>query len=135
MALITWNNDLSVGVQEFDGQHQKLISMINDMYDAMKAARGQEVIGTILPKLVEYTKTHFANEEAQMQKHAYPGYLSHKAEHDALTRQVTEYANRLKEGKGTASVELMGFLKDWLTKHIVGIDKKYGPHLNSKGVA
>jgi hemerythrin len=135
MALITWNDDLSVGVKEFDGQHQKLIAMINEMYDAMKAARGQEVIGSILPKLVAYTRTHFASEEAQMQKHGYPGYLGHKAEHEALTKQVTEYVNRLAEGKGTASVELMSFLKDWLTKHIKGIDKKYGPHLNSKGVA
>jgi hemerythrin len=135
MALITWNNDLSVGIQEFDRQHQKLVTMVNEMHDALKAARGQEAIVSILPKLVEYTKSHFASEEAQMKKHVYPGYVSHKAEHDALTTQVMEYATRLKDGKGTASVELMNFLKSWLTNHIKGVDKKYGPHLNSKGVA
>ena len=26
------------------------------------------------------------------------------------------------------------FNKDWLDKHILGTDKKYGPFLNSKGV-
>ena len=134
MALITWNNELSVGIKEFDGQHQKLIGMINEMYDALKAARGQDAIGSILPKLVEYTRSHFASEEAQMRKHVYPGYVSHKAEHDALTAQVVEYAKRLEQGKGTAAVELMSFLKGWLTNHIQGVDKKYGPHLNGKGV-
>jgi len=32
------------------------------------------------------------------------------------------------------SVEVMEFLKDWLEKHILGTDRKYGPFLNDKGV-
>jgi len=28
----------------------------------------------------------------------------------------------------------MNFLKDWLTKHILAVDKKYGAFFNSKGV-
>lgn len=76
-----------------------------------------------------YIKEHFANEEALMQRHSYPGYLDHKVKHTALTNQVLEYANRLKEGKTTAAVELIEFLKNWLTAHIKSIDKKYGPYL------
>ena len=33
------------------------------------------------------------------------------------------------------TVEVMNFLKDWLSNHIQTSDKKYGPFLNSKGVA
>lgn len=135
IKLITWSDNLSVKVPEFDEQHKKLIGIINRMYDALKSGRGKEAVETVLPELVEYTKEHFANEEALMQKLNYPGYLDHKGKHTALTNQVLEYVDRLKEGKSTAAVEMMEFLKKWLTSHIKGVDKKYGPYLQNKRVA
>jgi len=132
--LIAWTPQLSVDIREIDEQHQRLIDIINEMFDALKAARGKEAVEIVLPKLVDYTKVHFANEERLMQKHGYPGYVKHKGLHDTLTKKVVEYADRVKEGKSTAAVELMDFLKNWLTKHIVGVDKKYSPYLKSKGV-
>ena len=33
------------------------------------------------------------------------------------------------------TMDLMGFLKDWLIKHIKGTDKKYQAFFKSKGVA
>jgi hemerythrin-like metal-binding protein len=133
--LITWTDNLSVNVTEFDEQHKKLIGIINRMYDALKSGRGQEAVETILPELVDYTREHFANEEALMQKLNYPGYVDHKAKHAALTSQVSEYVNRLKAGKSTAAVEMMEFLKKWLSSHIKGVDKKYGPYLGGKQTA
>jgi hemerythrin len=42
---------------------------------------------------------------------------------------------KIKIGTGAAqSMEVMEFLKNWLNDHILGTDKKYGPHLASKGV-
>ena len=32
------------------------------------------------------------------------------------------------------SVQVMSFLNNWLLNHIQGTDRKYGPHLNSKGI-
>jgi hemerythrin len=112
IRLITWSDYLSVKVP---------------------AGRGRDAVETFLPELVGYIKEHFANEEALMQKHSYPGYLDHKVKHTALTNQVLEYANRLKEEKTTA-VELIKFLKNWLTAHIKNIDKKYGPYLFNKDI-
>jgi hemerythrin-like metal-binding protein len=132
--LIDWSNDLSVHIHEIDEQHKILIGLINDMYDALKAARGKDAVENILPRLVDYTVTHFANEEHIMEKHGYPGFLNHRKLHEALKAQVGEYAARLKEGRSTAVVEFMAFLKDWLTKHIVGVDMKYSPHLRKKGM-
>lgn len=30
--------------------------------------------------------------------------------------------------------EVMDFLKDWFMNHIMGVDQKYAPYLNSRGV-
>jgi hemerythrin len=135
MALITWNNDLSVNIKEFDEEHKKLISMINDLHSAMGSGKGKETIGPVLSRLVDYTKTHFAAEEKLMLKHGYPGYVSHKALHDDLTKQVVDLQKKLQEGKMLVTVQVMNFLRDWLSNHIQNTDKKYGPFFIGKGIA
>jgi hemerythrin len=134
LALITWTDALSVNIKAIDDQHKKLITLINDLHSAMGSGKGKEAIGTVLDGLVEYTKTHFAYEEALMQKHNYVGYLGHKSQHDELTKQVLDLQSRYKEGKTLVTVEVMNFLKDWLSNHIQNTDKKYTSFLNSKGV-
>ena len=57
MALINWNNSMSVRVAKIDQQHQKLIAMINDLDDAMKQGKGKEVLGKVLSSLISYTAT------------------------------------------------------------------------------
>jgi hemerythrin len=135
MALITWTEALSVSIKEFDDQHKKLVAMVNELHSAMGSGKGKEVMGKILDGLVEYTKSHFAAEERLMQKHGYAGYVAHKAQHDALTKQVAELHASVREGKAVVTVDVMNFLKDWLARHIMDTDKKYGPFLNGKGVA
>lgn len=126
---------MSVNIRSIDDQHKKLVALVNNLHDAMSAGKGQQVLGKILDELIEYTKTHFATEERLMIAHTYPGYLSHKKEHDGLTQQVIAIHQDFKAGKPVITVEIMRFLKDWLGRHIKGTDQKYGPFLISKGVA
>ncbi|CAK0741458.1 hypothetical protein CCP2SC5_100058 [Azospirillaceae bacterium] len=135
MPLMEWNDKLSVGVTQFDNEHKKLVSLMNDLFDAVQAGRGKEALGRILDDLVSYTKTHFINEEQYMQKHGYDSFLAHQQEHEALTKRVIEVQQKYHSGAtAMLSMEVMTFLKNWLVKHIQGTDKKYGPFLNGKGV-
>lgn len=135
MAIITWSSTLSVNIKQFDEQHRKLVDMVNGLHDAMKQGRGSEVLGPLLDKLVAYTVTHFADEERLMLLHNYPGFPHHKSEHEKLTSQALELKKQYRANSSALSVQVMMFLKDWLSSHILGDDKKYGPFLNSKGVA
>ncbi len=109
--------------------------MVNELFDGVQAGRGKEVLGPTLDGLVSYTVTHFANEERYMTQHKYPALAAHKAEHDALAKQVAEVQAKYKAGASAAlSMEVMAFLKNWLVKHIMGSDKAYTPFMNSKGV-
>ncbi|MBX7192613.1 MAG: bacteriohemerythrin [Sandaracinaceae bacterium] len=135
MPLMEWNEKLSVGIKQFDDEHKKLVGMVNELFDGVQAGRGKELLGPTLDGLVSYTVTHFANEERYMTQHKYPSLAAHKAEHDALTKQVAEVQAKYKAGASAAlSMEVMAFLKNWLVKHIMGSDKAYTPFLNSKGV-
>jgi hemerythrin len=132
---MTWNKQLSVGVQVLDDDHKKLVGMINELYDAVQAGRGKESLGKILDGLIEYVKTHFAREEQFFAQTNYPDTAAHKKEHDELTKQVLEVQKKYKAGaNGTLSLELMNFLKNWLVDHLQASDGKYGPYLNSKGI-
>jgi hemerythrin len=133
MALLAWNDSYSVKVKEIDDQHRKLIDMINELHDAMKVGKGKEVIGKVLTALTDYTRRHFSAEENLMKLHGYPAYEEHKKSHNQLVVQVADIQKKYSDG-GVLSQEVLAFLKDWLINHIKGMDQKYGPHLNAKGL-
>ncbi|MBF0344478.1 MAG: hemerythrin family protein [Nitrospirae bacterium] len=135
MPLITWSDSLSVHIKEVDSQHQRLVQLVNDVFDAVNAKKGNDILKKVLNELIDYTKYHFATEERLMNAHDYPERVKHKEEHDDLTKQVLDFQKKFKEGKAMLDILLMNFLKEWLIKHIIGSDKKFGPYLNSKGVS
>ncbi len=51
-----------------------------------------------------------------------------------MTQKVLALQKEFQLGKVTITLDTMNFLQDWLTKHILGTDHKYGPYLKSKGV-
>ncbi|MBI5893260.1 MAG: bacteriohemerythrin [Deltaproteobacteria bacterium] len=134
MPIITWSNDLSVNIKEIDSQHKRLVDLINELHDAMSVGKGNAILGKILSDLIGYTKTHFADEERIMQVNGYPDFSKNKLEHDKLTKEVEEFKNQFDAGKAVVSIEIMKFLKNWLSNHIMKSDKQYTQFLNSKGV-
>lgn len=134
MALLNWHPNYTVNVGEIDKQHQKLIEMINSLHEGMKAGKGKEVLGNILNDLVKYTEFHFRYEEKLFEQYVYPETLTHKRQHSDLVNQVLDYKQNFDSGKSVLSMEVMNFLKIWLTDHIVGSDKKYSGFLNNYGV-
>lgn len=134
MSLMTWSDALSVNIKEIDDQHKKLVNMLNELHDAMKSGQGAKITGSVLTGLIQYVGTHFATEEKYMKQHAYPDFIKHKAEHDDLTKKAVDLQKQFQDGKPVLTVELLNFLKNWLSNHIMGTDKKYSPYLNSKGL-
>jgi hemerythrin len=134
MALITWTEKLSVGVKSIDDQHAVLCDTLNELHAAMMKGQARILIGTLLRTLVDYTRHHFAAEEAMMAAANYPALAPHRIKHSELTRQVEEYVARYEQGDITLSMPLLSFLSGWLTTHIQNTDKEYGPWLNEHGV-
>jgi len=134
MSLFAWSDKYSLHIGQIDEQHKKLVGMLNELFDAMKAGKGNDVLDNVLSQLIAYTKSHFATEERLMKAHGYPGYQEHKAEHDDLTKQVLDFQQRFQARSTGLSMELMSFLKNWLINHIQGSDKSYAPFLQGKGV-
>jgi hemerythrin-like metal-binding protein len=134
MALMTWSDKYSVGVKAIDAQHSTLVASLNELHDAMMKGQAQNVVGPLLQKLVKYTVDHFASEEAMMKTAKYPDLVAHHAKHVELTKQVSDFVGRYEKGEIALNMQLMNFLRDWLTTHILKEDKDYGPWLNKSGI-
>ncbi len=134
MALISWSNMLSTGISEQDTQHKKLIDLINQLNDSMQAGKSTEVLGKVLSELVNYTVYHFGYEEKLMAQHKYEDTPAHKAEHTKFVQTAGDLKKKFDSGNAVISVEIMNFLRDWLTNHIMKTDKKMGQALVKAGV-
>ena len=131
--LVEWSDELSVGIDEIDAQHKVLVGLINEMHEAIEQRHGSEVVESILTRLAEYTRIHFAVEESLMRLLGYPDFEAHREEHRALIMQVNDLRRKVETGKTAIGFELMHFLKLWLTKHIMESDQEYARYFAVSG--
>jgi len=133
MPFITFDEKITVHIEEIDAHHQTLINLINDLHDAVVQGKGEETVSVILPQLINYTMYHFFAEEEYMVKYSDPRYFEHKMEHAKLIDQTLELYERYNEGLKISDA-VLDFLKDWLNNHILGLDIELGHYLIERHV-
>jgi len=126
-SLIRWTPVMSVKEQHLDGDHRVLIALINQLSSAEKIGNRRN-IEFVLDELVDYTIDHFNREESYLCDRNYPPseLARHKLLHAEFTRVIQEirwqYQNGFRSG---LNQELLRFLREWLSKHILVEDMKY----------
>ena len=124
MSLITWNDNFSVNIPQFDQEHQQLIAMINSLHEAMKQGTGKKAMGTLLDDLTNYASTHFSHEEQMMVRYSYPDFKKHKQSHVDFAQTIKEYRS-LYENSSLSAGNLLNLFQSWLINHICDTDKQY----------
>ena len=126
-----WKAEYSMHIPGMDAQHQKLLAIAKNITEASRSDLGESTVRDNLDQLVEYTQTHFRDEEEYMAKINFPGLEEHKQVHKKLTEQALKY----KETMITNPDVFQNFMADWLIVHILHEDRKYAQFsskLNSK---
>ena len=134
MAVIEWNSTYSVGIEKIDQQHKQLFEMLNRLHEAMGSGKGSQAVAAVLEQLVQYTRTHFSDEENMMSAYQYPDFSAHKHLHEDLVRQISDFQKKQQANQLGLSIEVQVFLRNWLSKHILENDLKYSPFLKQKGL-
>lgn len=129
---VPWSKGLETGIRRFDDEHKQLIRLLNQMYVGINEGKGAQFMEEVLNELVEYTVYHFSDEEEEMQKHGYPNYEQHKKEHGKLLDEVSNFIEKYKQGDVTIGLDMMDFLKDWVSQHIMRSDMKYADFFADK---
>ena len=129
----SWKPSYSVGVEKFDKDHQKLFSLMLEMYKALNRMPGKEEAKAVLVELKKYTETHFSREEVMMKKHDYPGYEEHCMQHEEMKKKINDFQSQFDEEDVSVSKDILHYLENWLIYHIRVTDKQYTDFFNSKG--
>jgi len=134
MAFINWDNSFSVGVDDIDKQHQKLIELINDLHDAMMCGKNDAVLESVLASVADYTDYHFSFEENLMDETGYPDSAEHKAAHQEIKTKLQGLQADFPHHKAGANMRVMEFLQNWLIGHVITAeqDVAMGAYIASK---
>ncbi|MDH5228688.1 MAG: bacteriohemerythrin [Gammaproteobacteria bacterium] len=135
MAYIDFNQELHVGSKVMDQEHAVLIRFINMLHECTQEGHDDKTVGTVLTGLLEYTRTHFFVEEELMHAYEYPKYKEHKSAHDTFKSKVVKLNDEFQRGDMQITSTVLEFLKQWLTEHILKVDRELARHLNSVGMA
>ena len=133
MALLTWTQDLNTGIEKIDNEHRKIVDFINQL-DEIKDNHDQAQVGEVLNGLIEYTATHFYEEEQMMEQAGYPLTEIHKGVHRRFVDKVSDLATQHANGADTLA-EIMHLLENWLFSHIRMNDHGYVPTVEKARVA
>ena len=131
---LQWNQDLSVGVEEIDGQHRELFDRINSLDSSMKQGKAKNEVLRLMDFLDEYVILHFGTEEKYMADYDYPGYSLHKTKHNSFKKELAEIRKKLEIDGATPQVIILSndLLIKWFSNHIRTIDMALGLFLKSK---
>lgn len=130
MKDIQWSKILSVGVDEIDEDHRKMIDIFNVLNQATQTKESQDYLRAVLEELINCTVWHFSHEERLMIKHKYPDYQAHRDEHRDLIASAKELQHEILHSGAALAEDQIRFLERWLTEHILTTDQKLGNWLN-----
>ena len=141
MNLIEWNSSVSMGIEEIDIQHKKLVDILNNFFNSMMNGKAYDVLETTFNELLDYGIYHFATEEKYFEKFNYEYAEEHIAEHKFFINKIKELKKSFDNGdiqrEGSdkvLTVELWDFLKKWLVNHIKVDDHKYSKLFKENGL-
>lgn len=124
-----WKDKYSVGILEIDDQHKLLLRSFTALEEAIKLNQGWSNTHYAILDLIQLARMHFSFEEAIMRMFAYPGMEAHQKEHQSFFAKLGSIERH--SLKKSADVEMVQFLRGWLTTHILGSDRGYAHHIFS----
>ena len=132
MGLIAWNDDFLVGNAQIDEQHRYLFQLINAFYDAYMENQSRREVLRLLNQLIEYSESHFQDEEAIMRKAGYVEIESHHHAHEGLYDQIFALNTKFDDRALNPTHDTISFLRTWLTDHIMKEDMAFAAFAKSK---
>jgi len=126
---IVWSNIFSIGIDEIDEDHRRLIDIFNILNHAVREGESSAYVAAVLEELINCTVWHFSHEERLMLKYAYDGLEEHRAEHRELIASAKVLQQEILQANGPVAERHLETLEHWLTEHLLTADVQLGSHL------
>lgn len=124
------------GITLIDDEHRRLFEIIKETNDLIHEEflhdKYDEIV-RLITELRDYTEFHFSDEEALMTRIQYPGLDAQKRAHSAFIERLVEIdlndLDEMDDHQQEYLLDLIQFLLDWLTNHILACDQKIGEYM------
>jgi hemerythrin len=137
MIAFQWNQSFVTGLGGVDGQHRRLVELINQLSDQLADDRLAEGdLEKLLKELVNYAGYHFREEEDLMARAAMDARHvdAHKATHAGFMDEVVLLRKGLGKDSPQAARRLLDYLSHWLAYHILGQDQNMAAQMKAIAV-
>ncbi|TCJ12849.1 hypothetical protein EZJ19_11460 [Parasulfuritortus cantonensis] len=131
---------IKIDIAEIDKQHARWLKIIEGFRAVgvghLTDAAGFAAAEQALAELLEYTRMHFASEEAIMARHGYPGLAEHHVRHGELMAAVEKMLAEIRAHKSKLTPLKLNLLATiWLFEHIAKEDQEFGSYVHRTGHA
>jgi len=132
MQIFAWDPALNTGFAKVDQHHREMFEQLNSYFGRMMHGEGAEATRGAVAMIDSSIRPHFAEEEQVMERQAYPGLASHRANHQQFFSSFDKLKARLDRGDETVATEMFDFLAEWLKSHIQQVDKPFADFIKGK---
>jgi len=129
---LEWMPEYSVGIPRLDAQHREEFALVDATVKYYRNLPDAPEPLPIVDELLIFAREHFDTENGLMEKYGFPQFHEHRDEHERLWENLQSLRLRVDE---VAAGELMDFLKDWILRHTLLMDRQYTDYLVSKGAS
>ncbi len=129
---MNWDSNYELGIAEIDAQHQFLFERIRMIESAVAIGGGADFVRSVIADLEHYSEVHFAAEEALFARYHYPDSEAHRLEHQRFIAAIAQIKKGLNSDVARVGDELLGYLREWFSRHILGSDFAYGDFLKNR---
>lgn len=135
MKVCEWSNDYSVGIAELDSHHQRLFTILDDLFTLMSEGAKDRSIIRVIEELMDYTHYHFTEEERIMAKMGYPDLEQHQQLHQELIQLMQGFYAEAQNGMAIfVATKVANIGLEWLKNHILQVDHKYYEYMKEQGL-
>ena len=128
MTLLKWKPAYSLAIPSVDLEHREMIALINQCYERMAENADEAAVEEFLGEIHSGISAHFALEEQEMRKAAYPEYEAHKDDHEDLLDQIRDMMDLFDQDPDAGLEVLRESLSDWFGRHFATFDARLHDH-------
>lgn len=126
MPAIIWNESYNLGIQEIDEQHQRLVGMMNKIYEGIdNETMTKPELEEVLNRMLEYANSHFTMEEKYFHEFGYEKAQEHGIQHQQFRIKVADLKKESAENKESAATDALSYLANWFIDHTQTFDREY----------
>ncbi len=125
-----WSPNLATGIEAIDNDHKTLLNMLEICRSASLGGGDDEVFGSAISTLLDYSEFHFAREEFLMRAIGFQESEEHQLGHREILQKVRQIRDAELARPGSSNfVEIGAELEDRLTGYVAIESQTFRPIL------